>query len=94
MIKITKTVWFLAVVLVVVGFHCKAQGADGSVIAEKVTEEGPKFEKDIIKTSSGKVEISFIGHGTLMFNFNDKIIHVDPVGRYADYTEMPRPTLF
>ena len=93
MIKITKTVWFLAVVLVVVGFHCKAQGADGSAIAEKVTEEGPKFEKDIIKTSAGKVEIAFIGHGTLMFNFNDKIIHVDPVSRYADYTEMPKADL-
>ena len=27
------------------------------------------FEKDTIKTSAGKLEITFIGHGTLMFTF-------------------------
>jgi L-ascorbate metabolism protein UlaG (beta-lactamase superfamily) len=92
MIKITKTVWFLAVVLVVVGFHVGA-GANDSAAAEEAAEEGPKFEKDIIKTSSGTLEISFIGHGTLMFKFNNKIIYVDPVRRYADYTEMPKADL-
>ena len=50
----------------------------------------PKFEQDIIKTSAGDLKISFIGHGTLMFTFNGKTIHVDPVSREADYTEMPK----
>jgi len=31
----------------------------------------------------------FIGHGTLMFKFNDLIIHIDPVMREADYASMP-----
>lgn len=53
-----------------------------------VTQED--FETDIIETSAGDLKITFIGHGTLMFSFGDKIIHVDPVGRYADYTEMPK----
>jgi len=47
------------------------------------------FEKDIIKTSGGALEITFIGHGTLMFNFNDLIIHIDPVSSYADYSKLP-----
>ena len=47
------------------------------------------FEKDIIKTSGGSLEITFVGHGTLMFNFNDLIIHIDPVSSYADYSKLP-----
>ena len=51
------------------------------------------FEKDIIKTSKGDLEITFIGHGTLMFKFQDKIIHIDPVGREADYGKLPKADL-
>jgi len=47
------------------------------------------FEKDIIKTSGGDLEITFIGHGTLMFKFNDLIIHIDPVSSYSDYSNLP-----
>ncbi len=48
------------------------------------------FEQDVIQTSAGELKILFIGHGTLMFDFNGKIIHVDPVSREADYTKMPK----
>lgn len=51
------------------------------------------FEKDIIKTSKGNLEITFIGHGTLMFKFQNKIIHIDPVSREADYTKLPKADL-
>jgi L-ascorbate metabolism protein UlaG (beta-lactamase superfamily) len=51
------------------------------------------FETDTIKTSAGKLEITFIGHGTLMFKFGNKIIHVDPVGQYADYARLPKADL-
>lgn len=49
-----------------------------------------EFETDIIKTSAGDLKITCIGHGTLMFTFGDKVIHIDPVSRYADYTKMPK----
>ena len=52
-----------------------------------------EFEEDIIQTSAGDLKITFIGHGTLMFTFNEKTIHVDPVSREADYTEMPQADL-
>jgi L-ascorbate metabolism protein UlaG (beta-lactamase superfamily) len=48
------------------------------------------FESDIIKTASGDVKITFIGHGTLMFDFGGKVIHVDPVGMNADYSKLPK----
>jgi L-ascorbate metabolism protein UlaG (beta-lactamase superfamily) len=52
-----------------------------------------KFEIDIIKTSTEDLEITFIGHGTLMFNFGGKVIHVDPWSRLADYSKMPKADL-
>ena len=49
-----------------------------------------QFETDIISTSSGDLKITFIGHGTLIFTFSEKIIHVDPYGRLADYSILPK----
>lgn len=46
-------------------------------------------ESDVISTSEGELEMFFIGHGTLMFTFNDLVIHIDPVMREADYAGMP-----
>ena len=51
------------------------------------------FETDAIETSGGKLQITFIGHGTLMFTFGGKVIHVDPVSREADYSKMPKADL-
>jgi len=48
------------------------------------------FEKDTIQTNAGDLEITFIGHGTLMLKFNEKIIHVDPWSHLADYAKMPK----
>lgn len=47
------------------------------------------FEKDIFDISGSTLELWFIGHGTLMLRYGDMIIHVDPVSREADYSEMP-----
>jgi L-ascorbate metabolism protein UlaG (beta-lactamase superfamily) len=49
-----------------------------------------EFETDVIKTAAGDLKITFIGHGSLMFTFGSKIIHVDPVRREADYATMPK----
>ena len=52
-----------------------------------------KFETDIIKTSAGDLKITFIGHGTLIFNFGGKVIHVDPYSTLADYKTLPKADL-
>lgn len=52
-----------------------------------------KFETDIIKTSAGDLKITFIGHGTLMFNFGGKVIHVDPYSNLVDYKTLPKADL-
>lgn len=48
------------------------------------------FEKDSLQASEGDIDVTFIGHGTLMFQYNSKVIHVDPVSKFADYTTMPK----
>ncbi len=52
-----------------------------------------EFEKDTIQTAKGPLEITFIGHGSLMFNFGGKVIHVDPYAELADYSGMPKADL-
>lgn len=52
-----------------------------------------KFETDIVKTSAGDLKITFIGHGSLMFNFGGKVIHVDPYSDVADYNAFPKAHL-
>ena len=52
-----------------------------------------KLEQDIIKTKTGDLKITFIGHGTLMLEYKGKIVHVDPWTRLADYSQMPKADL-
>ncbi len=52
-----------------------------------------KFEKDVIPTSKGDIDITFLGHGTLMMTFGGKTIHIDPYGEVADYSLLPKADL-
>ena len=71
--------------LVIVGFL--ALGLAGFAVAQS------KFERDVIPTSKGDLEITFLGHGSLMMTFGGKIIQVDPYGEVADYSTLPRADL-
>ncbi len=51
------------------------------------------FQTDILKTSQGDLEITFIGHGSLMFTFNGKVIYVDPFSSLAEYSKLPKADL-
>jgi L-ascorbate metabolism protein UlaG (beta-lactamase superfamily) len=51
------------------------------------------YETDIVKTAKGDLQIAFIGHGTVMFAFGGKIIHVDPFSSVADYSKLPQADL-
>lgn len=48
------------------------------------------FEADTFDVSQKKLVIHFIGHGTIMMDYDGLVIHVDPVGRYADYSQLPK----
>ncbi len=48
------------------------------------------FDTDTLKTDQGSIILTFIGHGTLMMQFDTTLIHIDPVSGYADYAQMPK----
>ena len=51
------------------------------------------FETDTIKTSADDLKITFLGHGSLIFTFAEKIVHVDPFSKVADYTKLPKANI-
>ena len=77
------------------GKHSNGSGCarlyDGAGVAAAQGET--PFQKDVFKTESGDLEITFIGHGSLMIGFGGKNIHVDPFGQVADYSTLPKADL-
>jgi L-ascorbate metabolism protein UlaG (beta-lactamase superfamily) len=51
------------------------------------------FETDIFYTSAGDLKITFLGHGSLLLALAGKYIYVDPFGKVADYTKLPKADL-
>jgi L-ascorbate metabolism protein UlaG (beta-lactamase superfamily) len=60
--------------------------------ASSLGAEVPK-QMDLFPLKGGNLRITFIGHGSLMLDWNGWIIHVDPVGQYADYRALPKADL-
>jgi len=54
---------------------------------------GKVYETDVFPTSVGELAMTFLGHGTLMFELGETVIHIDPFGRVADYSELPEADL-
>jgi L-ascorbate metabolism protein UlaG (beta-lactamase superfamily) len=52
-----------------------------------------ELEQDVFPTSQGDLKITFIGHGSLMFDFGGKAIYADPVSNLADYSRLPKADL-
>ncbi|HSA96598.1 MAG TPA: MBL fold metallo-hydrolase [Acidobacteriota bacterium] len=64
----------------------------------------PKFEKDVFPTEAVQditrggprivdLEITFLGHGSLMMTYGGMTIHVDPYGEVADYSTLSQADL-
>lgn len=49
-----------------------------------------QYETDTIETSTGPLQITFLGHASLEMLFNGKQIYIDPVGEYADFSKLPK----
>lgn len=58
-----------------------------------VTPFAQKIQKDSFETSMGTLTIHHVGHASLWFEIDDKVIHVDPFGQMGDYTSMPKADL-
>ena len=52
-----------------------------------------QFETDVFLTSAGDLIITFLGHGSLMFDFKQLNISIDPFSQVADYSRLPKADL-
>ena len=77
--------------LVLVGLAMAAQAGGSS--GERPVRSPAAPREDTIRTSAGDLVLTFVGHGTLMLRQAGKVIHIDPVGREADYSRMPKADL-
>lgn len=52
-----------------------------------------QFEKDRHSGVGGNIEMTFLGHASVMLEQAGKIVYIDPVSRYADFTQFPKADL-
>jgi L-ascorbate metabolism protein UlaG (beta-lactamase superfamily) len=50
----------------------------------------PQLGTDTIETANGPLVITFIGHGSLMFTFGGKTLHIDPFSELTDYSKLTK----
>lgn len=50
------------------------------------------YPKDTIATKDGPLIITFVGHASIYFEWQNEVIHVDPSSREANYYELPKAT--
>ncbi|MHC4599444.1 MAG: MBL fold metallo-hydrolase [Planctomycetota bacterium] len=81
--------WILTVVLAAVLTACGTRDKAEPALAP----EGSPYEVDTISTSGGDLKVNFVGHGTLMFEYGGKVVHVDPFSRVGDYGKLPKGDL-
>jgi len=84
---------FIFFIIICMGMTGTVLAAAKTPEAEAAAAANDEYEVDTFHTSAGELTIYFLGHGTLYFEFGDMVIHVDPIYRYADYTEMPKADL-
>jgi len=72
----------LALILPVINFS--AQTADVSPKSADIPA------MDEFTAGKSKIKIYFIGHGSLRIDIDKKVIQIDPVKRYTDYSKQPK----
>jgi L-ascorbate metabolism protein UlaG (beta-lactamase superfamily) len=61
------------------------------IIGQPIGAMGQReFERDTIQTPGGNLVITLIGHGSLLFSYQDKNIYIDPVLQVADFSSLPK----
>jgi L-ascorbate metabolism protein UlaG (beta-lactamase superfamily) len=51
------------------------------------------LEVDYINAENEIIKLYFVGHGTLFIEYDEKVIHIDPWSKLADYSVLPKADL-
>lgn len=69
-----------------------AKSADESTDSTSV-ELKEYIKADAYTTNNGQLKLTLVGHGSVMFDYDGKIIQVDPYSNIADYSKLPKADL-
>jgi L-ascorbate metabolism protein UlaG (beta-lactamase superfamily) len=53
----------------------------------------PNRQSDTLAAPEGNVVITFLGHGSLQFDYRGNTVYVDPVSQYGDFSKMPKASI-
>lgn len=56
-------------------------------------QSGKVIPYDVYPTNNDSLRVTVVGHGSLMFEYKGKIIHVDPYSEVTDYSKLPKADL-
>jgi len=51
------------------------------------------IKADVYETNGGPLKVTLVGHGSVMFEYQGKVIQVDPYSQVADYSRLPKADL-
>lgn len=91
-----KKIAFWFVITACVLNACKSESKANNENEDNMTDSivpTTNIPADIYPTANGDLSVSLIGHGSLMFEYDGKIIHVDPYSKVADYSKYPQADL-
>jgi len=75
-------------------FRCILTAALVAAVAVAGAYGQKGFKEDVFETSAGTLKVTFIGHGSLMFSLDGKVIHIDPTMMvYPEYASLPKADL-
>lgn len=58
-----------------------------------IEQQSDYIKADIYETNKGALKVTLVGHGSLMFEYDGKVIHVDPYSQVADYSKLSKADL-
>ncbi|MBB4035884.1 L-ascorbate metabolism protein UlaG (beta-lactamase superfamily) [Dysgonomonas hofstadii] len=69
------------------------QTEENKKVTDSLSMQQEYIKADIYETNAGTLKVTLVGHGSLMFEYGGKIIHVDPYSQVADYSKLPKADL-
>jgi len=93
-----KTLLFLLITFLFAFVACTGKvkvefSADDKEKGTSSMEQDSYIKADTYETNLGPLRVTLVGHGSLMFEYGGKVIHVDPYSQVADYTRLLKADL-
>jgi len=60
---------------------------------DNMEQPAKNIQSDTYITDKGDLKVTLVGHGSVMFEYAGKIIHIDPYSKVADYSTLPKADL-